>query len=118
MVAGKALASVRSTIIWVLADWWVHGEHAYGERVKALREGDISDLKFETIMTYGSVARRVGTSMRILEALSFAITARWRRRRSRSPAALAGARRRRGLVAAPTARRDHAKPACQSDARQ
>lgn len=70
MVAGKALASVRSTIIWVLADWWVHGEHAYGERVKALREGDISDLKFETIMTYGSVARRVGTSMRI-EALSF-----------------------------------------------
>jgi hypothetical protein len=68
--AGRALAGVKSALQWALGDWWTHGEHHYGARIKTLREGAIGDLSFETLMTYGGVCRKVPTSIRI-EVLSF-----------------------------------------------
>jgi hypothetical protein len=35
---GRALSQIEGAMQWWLGDWWVYGEHAYGER-KALFEG-------------------------------------------------------------------------------
>lgn len=67
---GQALTQMAGTIQWALGDWWVYGEHSYGERVAALRDGAFGGYAFQTLMDYGSVARRVRTSIRI-EVLTF-----------------------------------------------
>jgi hypothetical protein len=46
------------------------GEFRYGGRSKAVSDGLFGDLTYETLMTYGSVARAVKASIRI-EGLSF-----------------------------------------------
>jgi hypothetical protein len=68
---GKGLFQIEGAVQWWLGDWWVYGEHAYGER-KALFEegGQLESLNFGTLMNYGSVARRISPSHRC-EVLSF-----------------------------------------------
>jgi hypothetical protein len=58
---GKTLGKAGSSVMWWLGDWWVYGEHRYGERVKAAVE---SDYSFQTLMDAGWVSRQVGTSDR------------------------------------------------------
>ena len=70
LACGKNLIQLGRAIQWALGDWWVHGEHAYGERVAALREEAFGDYTWQTLMNLGWVARRVKTSRR-REVLSF-----------------------------------------------
>jgi hypothetical protein len=63
--AGKSDTSLRR---WI-ADWWVYGDHRYGDR-KVLAATGLFGLAFETLMDYGTVARNVKTSNRF-EVLSF-----------------------------------------------
>jgi hypothetical protein len=68
--SGEALARVTANVRWLIADWWAYGEHAYGERIEALRNGLFGDLSFRTLKTYGWVARSVAPISR-LDVLSF-----------------------------------------------
>ena len=47
-----------------LGDWWVHGEHKYGKRVKALRDGAFGTYAIQTLKNFGWVAKHVETSRR------------------------------------------------------
>jgi len=68
---GQALMRAESGVQWWLGDWWAFGEHAYGERTKALDEGGpLEGLEFKTIANYAWVARAIETSRR-REVLSF-----------------------------------------------
>jgi hypothetical protein len=68
---GQAVMQMGGAIQWALGDWWVHGGHAYGERIDAVRNGALSGgYTFGTLMAYGRVARKVETRMRI-QVLSF-----------------------------------------------
>jgi hypothetical protein len=66
---GATLGKSDSSLRWWIADWWVYGDHRYGDR-KALVATAAFGLAFETLMDYGTVARRVKTSNRF-EALCF-----------------------------------------------
>ena len=66
---GSLLAKMHNGIQWALGDWWAFGHEAYGER-KAVAKAKSIPYEFETLMNFGSVARRVPTSLRN-EVLSF-----------------------------------------------
>src|ERR1700751_3969497 len=66
---GTTLGKSDSSLRWWIADWWVYGDHRYGDR-KTLAATGVFGLAFETLMDYGTVARSVRTSNRF-EALSF-----------------------------------------------
>jgi N6-adenosine-specific RNA methylase IME4 len=68
---GKELIKVGNALQWWLGDWWAYGEHGYGKRIEAMRDGLFGEYAFGTLMTYGWVASSVETSIRI-EVLSFA----------------------------------------------
>ena len=46
---GKMLTQMQGAIQWALGDWWVHGEHKYGKRVKALRDGAFGTYAIQTL---------------------------------------------------------------------
>jgi hypothetical protein len=71
LTCGQALIEIEGAVQWWLGDWWSYGEHGYGDRVKALEEGSLGDRSFGTLRTYGWVANKVPTSIRI-DALTFA----------------------------------------------
>jgi hypothetical protein len=66
---GAALAKSDASLRWWIADWWVYGEHRYGDRKKLAATG-VFGLTFETLMVYGTVARNVKALNRF-ELLSF-----------------------------------------------
>jgi hypothetical protein len=66
---GATLGKSDSSLRWWIADWWVYGDHRYGDR-KTLAARGVFGLAFETLMDYGTVARNIKTSNRF-EALSF-----------------------------------------------
>jgi hypothetical protein len=66
---GEHLAKIEKGLQWALGDWWVYGEHEYGER-KAVAKAKGIPYEFGSLMNLGYVARRVTTSLRN-EALSF-----------------------------------------------
>jgi len=66
---GATLGESDSSLRWWIADWWVYGDHRYGDR-KTLAATGVFGLAFETLMDYGTVARSVKTSNRF-EVLSF-----------------------------------------------
>jgi hypothetical protein len=66
---GTTLGKSDSSLRWWIADWWVYGDHRYGDR-KALAATGVFGLTFETLMVYGTVARNVKTLNRF-EVLSF-----------------------------------------------
>jgi MT-A70 len=72
-LCGGALSRIEGSVQWWLGDWWAHGEHKYGERLKAIEDeaSPLRDLDFATMRTYGWVARAVTMSIRI-DTLSFA----------------------------------------------
>src|SRR6516162_5350681 len=68
---GFALVEIGSAVQWWIGDWWAYGEHAYGERLRALRDGLFEgEYTFGTLMNLGWVARSVTTSLRN-EVLTF-----------------------------------------------
>ena len=66
---GEELAHICNGVQWALGDWWVYGEHKYGER-KAKTAAKKLPYEFGTLMNLGWVARKVGSSRR-REALSY-----------------------------------------------
>lgn len=67
---GKALCRGESMLQWAFADWWVFGEHRYGERKATVEAEDWAGPSFETMMSYGTVARKFET-LRRRKVLSF-----------------------------------------------
>ncbi|MCH8151500.1 MAG: hypothetical protein IH830_03900 [Planctomycetes bacterium] len=69
---GRRLGQITSGVSWWVADWWAFGERKYGERA-ALRDdrGRIHGFKYESLMTYGSVARAFPETSNRFEALTF-----------------------------------------------
>jgi hypothetical protein len=67
--AGRALCQFHGAVCWLLGDWWRSG-HKYGERAKAVRDGEFGDYSFGTLANYGWVAGRIKPSVR-REVLSF-----------------------------------------------
>src|SRR5262245_11714007 len=67
---GSKLATFEGVLSWALGDWWAFGSHKYGERKAAVTAKATFPFTFGTLMTYGTVARRIATSIRI-EVLSF-----------------------------------------------
>jgi hypothetical protein len=66
---GATLGKSDACLRWWIADWWIYGEHRYGDRKKLAATG-IFGLTFETLMVYGTVARNIKTLNRF-EVLSF-----------------------------------------------
>lgn len=60
--AGTLLFTVDRATAWAIGDWWIAGEHRYGERARrALTAGGPS---LKTCMNRGSVARAIEPSRR------------------------------------------------------
>lgn len=53
---GRKLSRASQALNWQKGDWWVFGEHRYGERAAAAAEG-IFENTFGTLRVYGTVAR-------------------------------------------------------------
>lgn len=70
--AGVALGQMERAVGWWIGDWWIHGEHLYGDRVAIVRHPEWRGPSFETCMNYGSVSRAFETSRR-REVLSFSL---------------------------------------------
>jgi hypothetical protein len=66
---GHKLGRAERTLQWWIADWWVHGEHQYGERIQQVENFGLS---FKTCANYGRVARAFRETSRRRELLSFA----------------------------------------------
>lgn len=66
---GPRLVALNKATQWALGDWWVYGEHRYGER-KAAVAAKTLPYEFETLMNFGYVARHVEASRRN-EVLTF-----------------------------------------------
>jgi len=70
LALGKRLALADSALAWRIGDWWVHGEHRYGERISAVHASGWNGLSFGTCRNYATVARAFETSRR-RDVLSF-----------------------------------------------
>jgi N6-adenosine-specific RNA methylase IME4 len=65
-MCGLALIEIGSAVAWWIGDWWAYGEHAYGERIAALRDGLFEgEYTYSTLKTYGWVSRSVEKSTRV-----------------------------------------------------
>src|SRR5215831_15057889 len=92
ITCGKMLMQIGGAVQWALGHWWAFGEHHYGERVGALRDGRLPGrYTFQTLADLGWVVRQVETSRR-RELLSF--------QHHREVAALPAAQQRRWLTRA------------------
>lgn len=60
---GRRLFARSKVVNWWIGDWWVFGEHRYGDRAKAAAEG-LFGREFQTLMNLGSVAKAFETSRR------------------------------------------------------
>jgi N6-adenosine-specific RNA methylase IME4 len=59
---GQQLRRAAEAVMWWLGDWWAYGEHRYGDRAQAVREG--FGWSFQTCMDAAWVARKFETSRR------------------------------------------------------
>jgi hypothetical protein len=66
---GQKLGRAKRTLQWWIGDWWVHGEHHYGDRIQQVEDFGLS---FQTCANYGRVARAFRETSRRRELLSFA----------------------------------------------
>ncbi len=66
---GTILARMDIALQWSLGDWWAFGHHKYGDRAATVAAKKLP-YEFQTLMNFGSVARRVTTSRRS-EVLTF-----------------------------------------------
>jgi N6-adenosine-specific RNA methylase IME4 len=67
---GTALVEIGSAVQWWLGDWWAYGEHAYGKRIEAVRDGLFGEYEVQTLRVMGYVARNVDSNQRC-EQLTF-----------------------------------------------
>jgi hypothetical protein len=70
LALGKHLALVDNTLAWRIGDWWVYGEHRYGDRIAAIRTRRWNGPSFGACRNYAMVARAFETSRR-RDTLSF-----------------------------------------------
>ena len=70
LAVGKHLALADNALAWRLGDWWIYGEHRYGDRIAVLRRGGWSGPGFGACRNYATVARAFETSRR-RDVLSF-----------------------------------------------
>jgi hypothetical protein len=68
---GLALAGQRSQLKWAIADWWVFGEHRYGERRALVSAENWSGPGFQTCMHMGRVAKAFPKPADRQQALTF-----------------------------------------------
>jgi hypothetical protein len=68
--AGATLSKIEGMVQFWLGDWWAFGEHHYGDRAQAIRDGSLGDYSLQTLANYAWVARAVKASHR-REVLSF-----------------------------------------------
>jgi hypothetical protein len=61
MSAGTTLCEIEGTVQFRLGDWWAFGEHRYGKRAQAIRDGELGDYSFQTSGTRRS--RHICTRM-------------------------------------------------------
>lgn len=54
---GVQLAKTEKGLQWALGDWWVYGNHKYGERKAAAKAKGIP-YEFGSLMNLGTVARQ------------------------------------------------------------
>ena len=70
LAVGKHLALADNALAWRVGDWWIYGEHRYGDRIAVLRRGGWSGPGFGACRNYATVARAFETSRR-RDVLSF-----------------------------------------------
>jgi N6-adenosine-specific RNA methylase IME4 len=69
-VAGATLGRIERSVMWWIGDWWIYGQHRYGDRKAIVTALDWSGPDFQTCMNAGTVCRKFTTSRR-REVLSF-----------------------------------------------
>lgn len=67
---GRELAAQEKVLNWWIGDWWVFGEHRYGERAKAAAS-ELFPHSLQRLMNIGSVVRAFPETSRQQEVLSF-----------------------------------------------
>lgn len=65
---GVMLGKMAGSLPWLIGDWYVFGEAAYGTRAEGAR---IFGVSVDTISNYASVARRIPPQARLAEPLTF-----------------------------------------------
>ena len=70
LAAGEALCRVEGGVQWWIGDWWVYGEHHYGDRKALVESPDWKGPSFQACANAASVARAFETSRR-REVLTF-----------------------------------------------
>ena len=70
LALGKHLALADNALAWRVGDWWVYGEHRYGDRITAVRTRGWNGPSFGACRNYAMVARAFETSRR-RDVLSF-----------------------------------------------
>ena len=70
LALGKHLALTDNALAWRIGDWWVYGEHRYGDRIAAVRTRGWNGPSFGACRNYAMVARAFETSRR-RDVLSF-----------------------------------------------
>lgn len=61
---GRKLMLADKAVQWAIGDWWVYGDHRYGERAAAAIDPDTGENRLQRYMDYGFVARAIETSRR------------------------------------------------------
>lgn len=61
---GRKLMLADKAVQWAIGDWWIYGDHAYGERASAAIDPASGENRLQRYMDYGFVARAIETSRR------------------------------------------------------
>jgi hypothetical protein len=70
-VIGNAIAQLYQRVNWYLGDWWISGDHRYGERRDIVLSDDWLGPGYQACMDAGLVCRAFAESSRRREVLSF-----------------------------------------------
>jgi hypothetical protein len=68
---GHALGRAQGSVMWAIGDWWVFGEHHYGERTTIIRSDDWDGPKYQTCANAGTVCFRFRDVSSREETVSF-----------------------------------------------
>jgi N6-adenosine-specific RNA methylase IME4 len=68
--AGEMLGGAERAVAWWIGDWWIYGEHRYGERTRIVEAENWTGPSFQTCANCAAVARKFAISRR-REGLSF-----------------------------------------------
>ena len=68
---GRRLGELRQSAMFWVGDWWIYGEHAYGDRRALVEADDWQGPSFETCKNAGSVCRAFSERSRRRDRLTF-----------------------------------------------